>query len=190
MRPYALRSGKQSFSLSAGTYRIGRSPTSDICIDDASVSRAHATLRVDRERVVIDELGSRNGVRVNGAVRRGATVLTPGDRVQFGEVEFELVVSEQVPDERSGAPTRPMPKLTEPRGPVLSGRETEVLEMIARGVTQREIAETLGLSVKTIETYRARIAEKLGLETRAALVDYAIRSGVLRARRSSPPKQS
>lgn len=185
MRPFALKTGNQAFSLSPGAYRIGRGPTSDIRIDDASVSRSHATLRVDASRVIIEEMGSRNGILVNGKARRGATPLEPGDKVQLGNVEFVLVASDPIPDSHAAAATRPLPKLPEPQEVPLSSREREVLEKIARGVTQREIAESLGLSVKTVETYRARISEKLGLGTRAALVDYAIRSGVLR--RSKPP---
>jgi len=189
MRPFALKTGNQAFSLAPGAYRIGRGPTSDIRIDDASVSRSHATLRVDASRVVIEELGSRNGILVNGKARRGATPLEPGDKLQLGNVEFVLVAADPIPDGGASAATRPLPKLADRSDPVLSAREREVLEKIALGVTQREIAEALGLSVKTVETYRARIAEKLGLESRAALVDYAIRSGVLRARtRSTPPR--
>jgi pSer/pThr/pTyr-binding forkhead associated (FHA) protein len=189
MRPFALKTGNQSFSLSPGVYRIGRGPTSDIRIDDESVSRTHATLRVDGLRVVIEELGSRNGIRVNGKARRGATPLSPGDKIELGRVEFVLVAADPMPDAVAAAATRPLPKLPEAPDEVLSAREQEVLEKIARGVTQREIAEALGLSVKTVETYRARIAEKLGLESRAAIVEYAIRAGVLRTgRRSTPPR--
>jgi two-component system response regulator NreC len=49
----------------------------------------------------------------------------------------------------------------------------------ARGHTNQEIAGRLFLSVKTIETYRARIAEKLGLRARAELVRYALEVGLL-----------
>jgi DNA-binding CsgD family transcriptional regulator len=190
MRPFALKTGNQAFSLSPGAYRIGRGPTSDIRIDDASVSRSHATLRVDASRVTIEELGSRNGIKVNGKARRGATPLEPGDKVELGNVEFVLVAADPIPDMVAAAATRPLPKLEERPEQPLSAREREVLEKIARGVTQREIAESLGLSVKTVETYRARIAEKLGLESRAEIVDYAIRAGVLGGRRRSTPPRA
>ncbi len=61
----------------------------------------------------------------------------------------------------------------------LSSREREVLTLLARGHTNQEIAGLLFLSVKTIETYRARIAEKLGLRSRADLVRYALEVGLL-----------
>ena len=61
----------------------------------------------------------------------------------------------------------------------LSDREREVIERIARGFSNKEIAAELGLSVKTVETYKARVAEKLGLRTRVDIVRYAARKGWL-----------
>jgi len=61
----------------------------------------------------------------------------------------------------------------------LSEREQEVLKLVALGHTSAEIAGQLSLSAKTVETYRARGMEKLGLRTRAALVRYALRSGLI-----------
>lgn len=60
---------------------------------------------------------------------------------------------------------------------VLSSREREVLDLVARGYTNQQIADQLGLSVKTIETYRSRLVEKLGLRSRADLVRYAVDNG-------------
>lgn len=59
----------------------------------------------------------------------------------------------------------------------LSERESAVLKLVALGHTNQEIAEQLSLSVKTVESYRARGMEKLGLKSRAALVRYAIQEG-------------
>ncbi len=53
------------------------------------------------------------------------------------------------------------------------------LRLIALGYTNQQIADRLSLSVKTVETYRARIADKLGLRTRAELVKYALQHGLL-----------
>lgn len=61
----------------------------------------------------------------------------------------------------------------------LSRREKEVLGYIARGYANREIATSLHLSVKTIETYKARTMEKLGLTSRIELVRYAMQRGLL-----------
>jgi len=62
---------------------------------------------------------------------------------------------------------------------VLSEREKQVLKLIARGFTSREIGEKLFLSPRTIETYRERITVKLKLEHRSELVDYAIKHKLL-----------
>lgn len=71
----------------------------------------------------------------------------------------------------------------------LSAREREVLTLVVQGHTNLEIAGRLELSVKTIETYRARIAEKLGLRTRADLVRYALEVGLLGSEKAEATKQ-
>lgn len=69
-----------------------------------------------------------------------------------------------------------------PTGPPpedLSSREREVLELTARGFTSREIGERLCISSRTVETYRARIMEKLHFTHRSDFVDYALECGLL-----------
>ncbi len=61
----------------------------------------------------------------------------------------------------------------------LSEREQEVLRLVALGHTSAEIADQLSLSTKTVETYRARGMEKLGLSNRAALVRFALKKGLI-----------
>ncbi|MEK6537405.1 MAG: response regulator transcription factor [Actinomycetota bacterium] len=61
----------------------------------------------------------------------------------------------------------------------LTDREREILTLVAEGHTNREIAETLFISVKTVETHKANIMEKLNLHKRAELVKYAIKKGML-----------
>ena len=61
----------------------------------------------------------------------------------------------------------------------LSRREAQVIREVARGFTSKAIARKLGVSQKTIQTYRARIYEKLELGTRAEIVQYALRNGLL-----------
>lgn len=62
----------------------------------------------------------------------------------------------------------------------LSAREREVLVLLARGYTNRQIGEQLEVSAKSVETYRARLAKKLGLRSRADIVSYALGTGLLR----------
>lgn len=68
---------------------------------------------------------------------------------------------------------------------LLSGREREVLSLVAEGYANREIADALSLSVKSVETYRGRVMEKLGLSTRADLVRFALECGLLAAGKST-----
>jgi len=61
----------------------------------------------------------------------------------------------------------------------LSARERQVLQLVALGHTNQQVADSLCLSIKTVETYRGRLMRKLGLATRAALVRYALDQGLL-----------
>ncbi len=64
--------------------------------------------------------------------------------------------------------------------PTLSSREIEVLGLIAKGYTNRQIANQLNLSVRTVDTHRANVMGKLGLSNRADLVRYATEHGLLK----------
>jgi len=61
----------------------------------------------------------------------------------------------------------------------LAPRERQVLQLVAEGKTSKEIAALMGLSVKTAESYRARVMEKLEIHETAGLVRYAIRHGLV-----------
>lgn len=61
----------------------------------------------------------------------------------------------------------------------LSSREREVLQLIAEGLSSKEIAEALHLSVRTIDSHRANLMDKLGIHKVSGLVRYAIREGLL-----------
>jgi len=69
---------------------------------------------------------------------------------------------------------------------LLSPREREVLDLVAQGYTNQQIADRLGLSIKTVETYRSRLVEKLGLRSRADLVRYALDSGLFGSGQAAP----
>ncbi len=62
---------------------------------------------------------------------------------------------------------------------VLTPRQREVLQLIAEGLSNKEIASRLDLSVKTVETHRTELMERLGIHGVAGLVRYAIRGGLV-----------
>ncbi len=70
-------------------------------------------------------------------------------------------------------------RMQEPAPDTLSERERQVLILTAKGYTSREIGDQLALSPRTVETYRERIMQKLGLGHRSELVEYALRHNLL-----------
>jgi DNA-binding NarL/FixJ family response regulator len=83
----------------------------------------------------------------------------------------KVLLEDLLPPTSAATPADPWEALTE--------REQEVLTLVALGYTSAEIASRLSLSPKTVETYRARGMEKLGLRSRAALVKYVLDRGLL-----------
>jgi DNA-binding NarL/FixJ family response regulator len=98
------------------------------------------------------------------AVWRGGTYLHP---------EHVQLLLEGAPDTPASQPG------AEDSYELLSPREQQVLRLIALGHTNQQVADMLCLSVKTIETYKARLMAKLDLTGRAALVRYALQRGLL-----------
>ncbi len=83
---------------------------------------------------------------------------------------------------------KPATSTEEPSSAELSQREKEVLSLLAWGYSNKEIAGNLKLSIKTVETYKARLSEKLHLRTRTEMVRYALRQGWLNE--EHPPRRS
>jgi DNA-binding NarL/FixJ family response regulator len=67
----------------------------------------------------------------------------------------------------------------QPQAAALTERQTEILRLVARGGSSKEIARELDLSIKTVETHRAQIMERLGIRDLAGLVRYAVRVGLV-----------
>lgn len=69
----------------------------------------------------------------------------------------------------------------------LTGRQREVLQMIAEGKSTKEIAFAMGVSIKTIETHRAALMDRLGIHDVAGLALFAVRHGLVEMDRPEPP---
>jgi DNA-binding NarL/FixJ family response regulator len=98
------------------------------------------------------------------AVARGGLVLDP-------EIARD-VLNEQGRDASPGAVEDPYETLTD--------REKQVLKLVAEGSSNKEIAETLDISVKTAMAHREHLMEKLGVHSRTELIKFALRRGVIR----------
>lgn len=128
----------------------------------------------------LDYVRSALAAGANGYVFKSSThrhLIDAIHRVMAGEVYVDPAVA-------SGEIE--LPAVNTPTLPALSERERAVLLDLARGQTYRDIAERLGIGPRTVETYRRRIAGKLGLRTRADFVRYALELGWMSAERDLP----
>jgi two-component system, NarL family, response regulator NreC len=116
-----------------------------------------------------------------------ADLLSAIRAVQRGRRYVDSELAGTLLDEVIGAKKDDSPSAGQ--GKLLSDREMQVLTLVAEGFSSREIANRIYVSTKTVETYRARFAEKLGLKTRADVVRYALDLGLLSAERFIPPKR-
>ncbi|HEY3593518.1 MAG TPA: FHA domain-containing protein [Polyangiaceae bacterium] len=96
---FRLRFLLQEFELKPGDTLIGRSDDCQITIFDPLVSRRHAKITILADEAILEDLGSRNGCRVNGTPIKGPQKLAVGDRIRIGKYEF--VFSELTPSAAS-----------------------------------------------------------------------------------------
>jgi two-component system response regulator NreC len=115
-------------------------------------------LQVGIRGYVVKTQATEDVVRAIREVSRGRVYLSPG----ISQVVVEGYLSK--------AETPPDP---------LTPRERQALQLIAEGKTTKEVAALLGLTVKTAESYRSRIMQKLDIHATAGLVRYAIRRGII-----------
>lgn len=115
-------------------------------------------LRAGIRGYVLKTQAAQDLVQAIREVSRGSMYLSPG--ISRALVEAYLAKSELPPDP-------------------LTPREREVLQLVAEGKTTKEAAAVLGVSVKTAESHRTRIMEKLDIHETASLVRYAIRRGLV-----------
>ncbi len=97
--------------------------------------------------------------------------------VQKGNTFFSPPIAQQYREHYRKASGRV--ELVKKKGDRLTSREAEVLQLIAEGQGNKEIASGLGISVKTVEKHRQRVMEKLGIHTTAGLTRYAIAAGII-----------
>jgi DNA-binding winged helix-turn-helix (wHTH) protein len=80
--------GRRRYALAAGESVVGRDPGAPVSLADPSVSRRHAVLHVSKDRVLVEDLNSKNGTYLGDVRVHDSTPLADGDRVRFGSVEL------------------------------------------------------------------------------------------------------
>lgn len=112
---YALREGTVLHPLNKSPLLIGRSSDADIVLTGSLVSRRHAEFHETEAGIVVIDLGSQNGVLVNGTPIAGPTALLLGDKVTVGDDTFELTELPAQRAERTSGFERPAPRESAPR---------------------------------------------------------------------------
>lgn len=189
MPRFYLKFGIHSVPVERPVVTLGRGPSAGIRLEGPAISRLHATLLLDERGLSVRDEGSKNGVFVNGRRIAALTPLTMGDTLGLATEELVVHIDASLEAARDSSDTE-----TQDYGPRdvtgtelralgmlshLSHRERQVFKMLAQGFGNRDIAERLSVSPKTIATYRARLTEKLGVKSRASLVEVALQMGIL-----------
>ena len=91
---FVLSVGPRRILVTRGVMTIGRDPTNDILLPDASVSRFHAQLHHEGGTAQVEDLASKNGTRVNGLRIEARTQLAHGTEIVFGQVRALIAVDE------------------------------------------------------------------------------------------------
>ncbi len=111
MSSYRLKLQHMRYPLRLGETLLGRSPYCSIVLSGAQVSRQHAAIRVNRDGVQVEDLGSRNGTWVNRQRLSEVCALVPGDTIDVGGhlMEIELETRDDRPQRESLAITGDYP---------------------------------------------------------------------------------
>ena len=150
---------------------LNAEPDLTVCGQAANAEEALSALEeLDPDLAIVDiSLPGMGGLELI-KLEAGEMIVKAVRRVLGGGI----YVSEEINERLLLALAAGRPKMAESPVEVLSDRELEVFELTGRGLGTRVIAERLYLSVKTVESYRARIKDKLNLKTAAELMQHAV----------------
>jgi predicted component of type VI protein secretion system len=161
---FRVRYLAHDFELPVGEFVIGRSADCQLSVDDPLVSRRHAVLRVTAQGVTAEDLGSRNGVLVNGLKIEGPRMLVEGDKVLIGSQELTIYrVDDQSPRARTGDEYR---RATQTLGAMSSGTAATAPPIVAEDtvVPTKNISSfrlLSGVADKALALGRAEEAERI-----------------------------
>lgn len=162
------------FTLSGDEMTIGRRSTNDVVLKDPQVSRVHAVVMRRGGALIIEDLGSHNGTYINGERISGPRQLHHGDSVTIGESKG--TVEDPM---RAGEESTAVAAASDFAGATMTQRQVQVLRLMARGLSNKQIGERLGVTERTGKAYVASIFEKLGVNKRAAAVAEGLRLGII-----------
>jgi len=175
MRPIVLTAFSKSapvtsFNLQSGVNSVGRSPDCEIIIHHRSVSRRHATITVEGDRVIVTDLNSRNGTFVGGQ-RVTQQVLSMGRSLAFGSVQCAIgnIEPDGANDDETASHGGGSDVLSAAVPESLTEAQRRVTEYLIRGDAEKQIAHALGVSAHTVHTHVRAIYRSLGVHSRAAL---------------------
>jgi pSer/pThr/pTyr-binding forkhead associated (FHA) protein len=156
-----LSYNERTVNLLPGNYLIGRGPQCHVVLDDPRVSRVHARLTVDSGGVAIEDVGSANGVYVNGERIASLVRMSDGDGVVIGDQELRFHVAATEP-RRQQRDTVPEDMRHEPveysADDAFSTARADALEMLG-GVAERALAAGEAAQAETV--IHSRLAEVL-----------------------------
>jgi DNA-binding CsgD family transcriptional regulator len=156
---------------------LGRRTDNAYVVADPRISRVHAEIRKEAGAVIVTDLGSSGGTSVNGNEVSGPTVINHGDKVSFGPVTATFEDPATASKGEDITQVLEVPKVE--TGPHLSPRQSQVLALMAEGMTNAEIGEQLGVTERTIKAYAQELYDKLGVRNRAGAVAEAAKLGLL-----------
>jgi hypothetical protein len=190
---FKLVHGLKVVPITMGGVLVGRSAVCKIVVDDMKVSRRHACVRLEGGQVVVDDLGSSNGVVVNGERVIGTLRVAPGDVIHVGSEVLQISGGDVAPPSDSGTPPDSAREISVEDDPpthqvidvlavttrmvedVLHAGEVEKAERVAEPTLTRLLmkAKKMGPLPEEQETGAAKLALKIARATRrGGWVDY------------------
>jgi DNA-binding CsgD family transcriptional regulator len=156
---------------------LGRREDNAYVVPDPRVSRVHAEVRREASAVIVTDLGSSAGTKVNGVPIDGPKVIRHGDKISFGPVTASFEDPAAASEAEDATMVFEVPAVD--AGPHLSPRQQQVLELMAKGMTNAEIGTQLGVTERTVKAYAQELYDKLGVRNRAGAVAEAAKLGLL-----------
>ena len=159
------------FPLSKTIAILGRSARCDFVVDDSSVSRRHAELRLLESELQIVDLGSRNGTFVANMQIQTCRA-SPGAIVRFGNINFTLAApaSLEVETDDPDSSKASIQERAHPWETTLSAAQRRVFKALLEGLPEKIIAKHLDLSPHTVHNHTRAIFRTFGVHSRAQLI--------------------